>query len=164
MISRGTIIAIRLDEQIITAKVTKAKNGSLTARAFANGQPNVRIGNYLHARYSGRIVVKGAAEILARPKTVVHCEILMYNPTWLQKIFGKCKGYKYSLHKSQKRLTRDNFGLPRIKSCWCRKIKVTGTLFTDGFFTPDFKQRYKHPIYFDQYNGQKNELWKKRSW
>lgn len=149
---KDSIIAVRMENEIITAKVVEVDGLQLTARLFTKKRNRrLVIANWTQAVMVGRVVCKRDTSVIQKRKTVVVCEVLWQDPTWLQRLASCCRGFKLS-HSRIKRMKYDVFGYPRFYPYWQRKMKVTGTVFSDGFFIPAFGQRYQFPLYFEQYD------------
>jgi hypothetical protein len=157
MIRRGTIIAIKLDEETPTAKVMYVDALELTAKLCGKNQLIV-LRNWVQATVQGRLIQKQPAEIAVSPKTIVFTEMLHGVPSRFTRLIGRLSGYQYKQHHRAMCMQKDKCGDPRMVRRWCRRKKLTGILYRDGFFIA-----YSgFPVYLDHFNQLKGTIWSKK--
>lgn len=115
------------------------------------------IPNWVQGVVQRRIIPKLKTGIVAAPKTIVITELLSKPPSWFTRLVGRMTGNQYRLHRRAMHIIQDHNGFPRMVRRWCRRQKLTGTLYTDGFFV----SRRGLWVYLDHLNEFKDTIWKK---
>ncbi len=153
----GTIVAIKQDgEKTRTGKIVCVDALELTVRLCGKNSLIV-MRNWVQARIQGRLLVKQPAATLAAPKTIVIEELIPREPSLFTRLIGRLRGYHYGQHHRAMHVQHDENGDPRMVRRWCRRKKLTGVLYADGFFIA-----YSgFPVYLDHFNCLKEIIWKK---
>lgn len=136
----------------VVGRVISIIDGKLTVKKLGGMAEIIVVDDWVRAAYSGTrtIRIHDSAEVLMSSKTVTLNDhmTLFGPPTWWQKFNAWLKCSKYKV-----------FYGPSGLSYFIKKRKVSGRIFTDGFFIPFKRQWIDKPLYFSNYD--KILLWNK---
>lgn len=153
----GSIIAIKLDDEIPAAKIIRIDALELTAKLYGKNQLIV-LRNWAQAAVQRRLICHRSTDIVAGSKTIVITQMLRRAPSRLTRFIGYLQGYQYKQHRRARRMQQDDKGDPRMVRRWCRRKKLTGTLYRDGFFITGSG----FAVYLDYCNPLKDLIWNKK--